>query len=143
MGMKNQMFVLGFLFSEDSSKVLLINKTKPTWQVGKLNGIGGKVEALETNVNAMIRECKEESDIEYRNWQYYTSLEGADWSISVYKGFTDSIFKYKNLTEEQLSIITLSRGGGISYNFPNNIIPNLSWLIPMALTKDQYDIKML
>jgi 8-oxo-dGTP pyrophosphatase MutT (NUDIX family) len=54
-------YVVGFLFSQDESKVLLVWKNRPAWQNGKLNGIGGKIEAGETPLQAMEREFKEET----------------------------------------------------------------------------------
>jgi hypothetical protein len=54
-------YVLGFVFSEDSSRVLLVWKNRPAWQAGKLNGIGGKIEAGETPLQAMQREFREET----------------------------------------------------------------------------------
>ena len=37
-------YVTGFLFSPDKKSVVLINKNRPAFQVGKLNGVGGKIE---------------------------------------------------------------------------------------------------
>lgn len=54
-------YVLGFMFNEDESKVLLIMKNRPAWQAGKLNGVGGKIEAGETPIQAMEREFAEET----------------------------------------------------------------------------------
>lgn len=54
-------YVVGFLFSEDESRVLLVLKNRPAWQEGKLNGVGGKIEAGETPLQAMEREFKEET----------------------------------------------------------------------------------
>lgn len=55
-------YVLGFAF--DDNKVLLIRKTKPKWQAGRLNGVGGKVEAFDKDyLAAMVREFHEETDI--------------------------------------------------------------------------------
>ncbi len=36
-------YVVGFCFNGDMSKVVLIQKNRPAWQVGKLNGVGGMV----------------------------------------------------------------------------------------------------
>ncbi len=54
-------YVLGFMFSPDEKKVLLIWKNRPSWQAGKLNGIGGKVNPGETPLEAMEREFIEET----------------------------------------------------------------------------------
>ena len=54
-------YVLGFYF--DGDRVLLINKTKPEWQRGKLNGLGGTVESGEAPILGMVREFREESGL--------------------------------------------------------------------------------
>jgi len=43
-------YCLGFAFYRSRRKVVLIRKTKPDWQRGKLNGVGGKIEAEGTAV---------------------------------------------------------------------------------------------
>jgi 8-oxo-dGTP pyrophosphatase MutT (NUDIX family) len=59
-----QDYVLGFVKVKDfkvlKPKVLLMIKQRPEYQKGKLNGIGGKIEAGETPIKAMIREFGEE-----------------------------------------------------------------------------------
>ena len=45
-------YVVGFAFNKEKTKVLLIKKTKPDWQAGQLNGIGGKIESYDkTHIN--------------------------------------------------------------------------------------------
>jgi 8-oxo-dGTP diphosphatase len=56
-------YVVGYCFNEDFSEVALIEKRKPAWQAGKLNGIGGKVEPGENIVEAMAREFEEEAGV--------------------------------------------------------------------------------
>lgn len=66
-------YVCGFMCSYDLTRFLLIRKTHPEWQKGKLNGIGGKIEKKEQLVGAvwltespfeaMIREFHEETGI--------------------------------------------------------------------------------
>lgn len=59
-----QEYCLGFVCSLDAQKVLLIQKQRPAWQKGQYNGIGGKLEEGETPLQAMVRECKEEADLD-------------------------------------------------------------------------------
>ena len=42
-------YVLGFLFRDNCTSVVLIRKDKPRWQAGLLNGVGGKINDGETN----------------------------------------------------------------------------------------------
>ena len=61
--MPGKKYVTGFLFSADASHLVLIKKINPAWQRGLFNGIGGKVEANEIAVDAMVRECLEETGV--------------------------------------------------------------------------------
>ena len=63
-------YVCGFIFSHDYSSVWLIKKNRPEWQLGKLNGIGGRLEPLESTYAAMVRECMEECMVQTQveNW---------------------------------------------------------------------------
>ncbi|MCL6417664.1 NUDIX domain-containing protein [Aestuariirhabdus sp. Z084] len=56
-------YVTGFLFSQDSRQVVLINKINPEWQRGLFNGVGGKIEAGEESAAAMVREFAEETGV--------------------------------------------------------------------------------
>ena len=60
--MKN--YTVAFIFTPSLDKVLLIHKISPEWQRGKLNGIGGKIEPNETNLACIIREVKEETNLQ-------------------------------------------------------------------------------
>jgi 8-oxo-dGTP diphosphatase len=53
-------FVLGFLFTPDRSQVALLVKNRPAKLAGRLNGLGGAIEAGETPSAAMAREFEEE-----------------------------------------------------------------------------------
>ncbi len=66
---------LGFLISLKNNSIVLLKKTK-SLHIGMWNGLGGKVEYNETNREAMIRECKEESKLDNIAWIYVGWLEG-------------------------------------------------------------------
>lgn len=74
-------YVLGFMFSEDGTQVALIKKTKPEWQAGKLNGIGGKIEEKEAMHEAMIREFEEETGLRHLEWKQFGEMYGSDWLV--------------------------------------------------------------
>ncbi len=69
--------VVGFLFSEDFSYVVLIEKSKPEWQAGRLNGVGGKIEEGEEPLDAMRREFKEEAGLDIQHWIEFAHLSDA------------------------------------------------------------------
>lgn len=58
-------YTCGFAVSSNGYSVLLIQKNRgPSFNVGKWNGIGGKIEVGETPRGCMAREFKEECGIE-------------------------------------------------------------------------------
>lgn len=61
-------YCCGFLFKDDFSEVMLVEKRRPAWQNGLLNGIGGHIEENETPYAAMVREFKEEAGVEVLRW---------------------------------------------------------------------------
>ncbi len=67
-------YVIGFAFHNDS--VLLIEKLKPDWQRGRLNGVGGKIEPNELPLDAMQREFFEECGIitAHTQWEPYAQI---------------------------------------------------------------------
>lgn len=121
-----------FIFSEDSSKVLLIKKNKPSWQKGRLNGIGGHVENGETPIEAAIREVKEECDIslDVNDMTHFCNLFSISWEMYCFSAFIsiEKMEKFKSLTEETVQIYSID-----IKDRPDLTIPNLSWMIPMAL----------
>ena len=59
-------FVVIFLFTKDHKKVLMVKRNKPPYK-DCWNGIGGKIEENETEIQAAIRECYEETGIRLNN----------------------------------------------------------------------------
>ena len=54
-------YVTGFRVDLTTGRVLLIEKKRPAWHAGQLNGIGGSIEPGETPLQAVVREFKEET----------------------------------------------------------------------------------
>lgn len=85
-----KLYVVGFAFSSDQSQVILIQKHKPSWQKGRLNGLGGKIEPGESSLQAMIREFNEEAGVHIPNWtEYATISKPRSHRIHFFKTFTD------------------------------------------------------
>lgn len=124
-------YVTGFLFSQDASHVVLIEKINPLWQRGLFNGIGGKIEANERSVDAMVREFIEETGVitDTIDWTCYAKVYRPNsYDVDMYFAFSDLAFNARTTEQEQVHVIKLSE-------LPQNIIPNLHWLIPLALDK--------
>lgn len=130
-------YVLGFMFDEEEFGVLLIEKLRPKWQVGKMNGIGGKIETDENSFQAMRREFKEETGIDYFHWIPVVTISGEDWEVVVYTCKTNQVHGFKTMEDEKVCYIPLNELRDF------NVISNLDWLIPMCLDVDNinYSIK--
>jgi 8-oxo-dGTP diphosphatase len=130
--MEKQLFktyVLGFAINIDRTTVLLIEKSKPDWQKGKLNGIGGKIEPRETPLAAMVREYEEETGITTTetDWSEFCIMHGPGWRCHCFKAFTDEIFWAQKLTDEMPIAVDLDRFDDYT------MISNVPWLVQMAL----------
>jgi 8-oxo-dGTP diphosphatase len=125
-------YVAGFMFSADGSEVLLVEKQKPAWQCGLLNGIGGKIESGETSIQSLIREFAEETGIE---------TTPADWTAMVHyvREKVYEVYFYKAFTDK-IVIATSREGETVAKfavdNLPENVIFNLKWLIPLCLDQN-------
>jgi len=122
-------YALGFLFRNITGEieVALIRKTHPDWQSGKLNGIGGHVEKDEEPVETMIREFKEETEATTRNWDFFCTMIFEEAIIYCFKSMER--VEVKTITDEEVNWYPAKW-------LPDTVIPNLRWLIPMALQSE-------
>ncbi|MBN9214705.1 MAG: NUDIX domain-containing protein [Microbacterium sp.] len=124
-------YVAGFLIDPTARTVALVRKRKPEWQRGKLNGIGGKVELGETPHEAMQREFWEEAGLNIRSWDHFATVEGAWGQVHFFRAFNEAT--PRTMESEPIEVHRLD---AVPYS---ECIPNLSWLIPLALyTHDMY-----
>ncbi len=135
-----QDYVVGFLFSNEKRQVVLIKKNKPEWQKGKLNGVGGKIERGETPHQAMVREFEEEAGLKVEDWKQFCTYSGEFGTVHFFKAFAgqESMDKITTKTDESIHICSLP-------TFPNmdKMIPNLKWLIPMALDEKDIEVSVI
>src|SRR6266498_4001734 len=136
-------YVVGFLFDDDGETVALIHKQRPSWQKGLLNGVGGKMEYGELASEAMIRECEEEFGVRVEDWEQFAVLTSGDSLIYFFKAFDSN-----TLVRVGTSVVHSYDPADPNVEVPVIIfvdtlpyyatIPNLQWLIPMALENPIY-----
>lgn len=63
-------YSMGFAVSLDGTQVLLLEKGRPAFLKGQWIGVGGHIEKGETPLQAMVREAKEEANLEVTEWTY-------------------------------------------------------------------------
>jgi len=121
-------YCLGFAFYRSRRKVVLIRKTKPDWQRGKLNGVGGKIEAGEYSNVAMGREFEEETGCPTfcTQWRKFTTMQFPDVVVYCFAATLLDHQDVRTTTEEAVLVCDVD-------DLPEDIIPNLAWLVPMAL----------
>lgn len=90
-------FVVIFLFTKDYKKVLMVKRNKPPYK-NCWNGIGGKIEKNETEIQATIRECYEETEIKLDNPKLFityiypeTNQMNKGTNLSVLYDFIDEV----------------------------------------------------
>lgn len=121
----------GFLFSHAKDRVLLIRKNRPAWQAGKFNAVGGHVEAFETPHDCMVRECKEETGLDVPEWKQFVTLRVPGKAVIHFFAATGTVFEARKTTDEALYLAHIAEMNSLQ------TIPNLRWLIPMALRIDE------
>src|SRR3989338_7462302 len=85
MSQNDKKFTLGFIFTPKFDKVLLIHKTHPDSQAGRINGLGGLIENGEDIYDCIVREIKEESNLETNKneWIFAGKLDMPEYPVYV------------------------------------------------------------
>lgn len=128
-------YTVAFIFNPTLEKILLIHKLRPDWQVGKLNGIGGKFKKGEHSLACVIREVKEEASLSTKKekWVHLGNIGSDMWKVDfftyIYEG---DLSDAKSGRDEQVEWFDVK-------NLPPYVVPNLRWLIPLALDKLQHN----
>jgi 8-oxo-dGTP diphosphatase len=131
-----QEYVLGYAFTNDKKNMAVVLKSKPKWQAGRFNAIGGKIENNELPYTAMIREFKEETGVFIDKWRKFCVLgdnNNAFFKLHCYVTMVESLDNLRTMEEEQIMVFPVDKLLSMD---DTQIIPNLKWLIPMALDKD-------
>jgi 8-oxo-dGTP pyrophosphatase MutT (NUDIX family) len=140
-------YVLGFALHRPLNYVVVIEKKRPAWQAGRPNGLGGHVQAGEDFAAAMAREFQEECGLAVApaRWKQFATMGGMDWTRAC---FTADLTKEEldalhTTTDEVVWVIWGDRAYPGGYD--GWVLPNLKWLIPMAMSteKTQADVVYL
>lgn len=128
-------YVLGFAFDKYYN-VILVEKSKPEWQRGFYNGVGGKVEPTDKSpLHAMVREFQEETGVwtAMSDWKFIVEMYSDEWKVVVYRHFSDDNWYARDLDEQKTDTDeTLKIMYAPSVMGHSKVISNLPWLIGMC-----------
>lgn len=125
-------YVCGFAFNTFNC-VALIAKSKPEWQKGRLNGVGGKIEGNESPQEAMVREFDEETGIytDHNKWTEFCTMKGPIWCVH--------FMVYNTVIDAYNTHILPNKEEPVHWYdtrlLPSNVLYNLRWLIPLCQDK--------
>lgn len=122
-----QEYVAGFLFN--NTKVALIKKTKPSWQAGRYNAVGGKLDYGETPLQGMRREFKEETSLHIEDWHRFAIIQGQNWRCHFFRA-TGNVDECQSTTEEKVEVFHIDQ---VKLMSRSTIIGNIPWLMQIAL----------
>lgn len=113
-------YVCGLIFSADRARILLIEKRRPAWQAGRLNGIGGKIEDGETPAAAMARELAEEAALALAPDAFWpvAVLDGDGFRVHFFAATAD-IDTARALTDEPLVVVPVADLQGLPLLTPD------------------------
>lgn len=118
-------YTCGFAFNADLDNVALIRKERPDWQRNRWNGIGGHMEDGETPEECMRREFREETSVDLTKWTHFATLRNPRGTVYMFYAVNNDIYDAVTMTDETVEVMPID-------DLPE-VLPNLRWLIPMAL----------
>lgn len=123
-------YVLALLFTADRRHVVLVRKTRPAWQAGRVNALGGKIMPdAETPVAGARREVLEEAGVDVGTWEEFLVWDDPVYRMHALRAFDAAAERAHTAEDQEVFLADASA-------LPPNVIDNLRWLVPLALDRD-------
>lgn len=125
----NRNYVLALLFTADRRQVVLMRRTRPAWQAGRVNALGGKIVEGELARDAARREVREECGVDVADWMEVLVWEDAEYRMHVLRAVSKHARGARTMEDQEVFLADVDA-------LPANVIDNLRWLVPLALDAD-------
>lgn len=122
-------YVLALLFTANRRQVVLIRRTRPVWQAGRVNALGGRLVDGESPGDAARREVREESGVDVREWAEVLVWDDAEYRMHVMRAVSELAGAARTMEDQEVFLADVE-------SLPANVIDNLRWLVPLALDAD-------
>ena len=122
-------YVLALLFSADRRQVVLMRKSRPAWQAGRVNALGGKLLPDESPRDAARREVREEAGVDVADWEEFLVWDDPVYRLHVVRAFDDAALRARTAEDQEVFLAGVTA-------LPAELIDNLRWLVPLALDAD-------
>ena len=122
-------YVLALLFTPDRSRVVLMHKTRPAWQAGRVNALGGKLHAGETPADAARREVREEAGVDVAAWEEFLVWDDPQYRMHALRAVDPAAHEARTAEDQEVFLADVAA-------LPSTLIDNLRWLVPLALDRD-------
>lgn len=122
-------YVLALLFTANRRQVVLMRRTRPAWQAGRVNALGGRLVDGESPGDAARREVREESGVDVREWAEVLVWDDAEYRMHVMRAVSELARAARTMEDQEVFLADVE-------SLPANVIDNLRWLVPLALDAD-------
>ena len=106
-----------------------MRRTRPAWQAGRVNALGGRLQPGESAVAAARREGREECGVDVAEWREVLVWEDAEYVMHVMRGVSELALEARTIEDQEVFLADVRA-------LPDNVIDNLRWLVPLALDAD-------
>lgn len=128
-GSEDRGYVLALLYTADRNQVVLMRRTRPAWQAGRVNALGGRIMAGESSRGAARREVREECGVDVAEWTEVLVWDDAEYVMHAMRAVDDRARDARTMEDQEVFLAAVRA-------LPDNVIDNLRWLVPLALDAD-------
>lgn len=106
-----------------------MRRTRPAWQAGRVNALGGRLLPGEHAATAARREVREECGVDVADWREVLVWEDAEYRMHVMRAISDCAREARTLEDQDVFLADVNA-------LPSTVVDNLRWLVPLALDAD-------